>query len=145
MSCVNWAMPGCEEAFILGSSWHRWGWAEKWIQILGFIFPDWLPNFTLHTFQLKTFFSLLLLKDLRALCSSPRAWCCQCCCLVGTDFTFLPTFCENCSTFAGSGDFETGTALSSFSTPHLDPQTCEGKKETFQWLVCIHFFIPGIR
>lgn len=44
---------------------------------------------------------------------------------------------ENCSNFAGIGDLETGTALSGFSTLHLDPQMCEGKKRGLP-VTCLH-------
>lgn len=120
MSCVNWAMlvkqvwrsihPG-EQLASMGLGWKMD--PNPWVYI------SWLiTKFHTSHISAQDFFPLLLLKDLRALCRSPPS-----ClvlsvllprCLVGTDFTFLPAFCENCSTFAGSGDFETGTALSGF-------------------------------
>lgn len=125
---MNWAVPGetGEEAFILGTVGISRIGLENGSKSLDLYF---LTDYQiLHlTHYSSRFFLSPIPQGLTRSLQSPRAWCPKfpsvllLCCLVGTDFTFLAIFCENCSNFAGSGDFETGTALPGFSALHLDP------------------------
>lgn len=84
-----------------------------------------------------------------SLCSSPRAWCCPVllpCCLVDTDFTFFASFWVKIAAILQAlGTLRLALLCQVFQHRTWIHKCVKERKEIFQWLVCIHFLMLGIK
>lgn len=141
MSCMTWwnrvwrrLHPGKQLASV-GLGW-------KWIQILGFMFSDWLIEFhTLHVTVQDFFFFPGVPEDLRGFCAVPlMLGAVQCHCHAvwwAHTSPFCQFFVKSTPVLQALGTLRL-VLLHQVSSTWIDKCVKE-RKPIFQWLVCIHF------
>lgn len=150
MSCVNWAVPG-ETGVKKPSSWEAAGISriglESWSKSLDVYFlTDYqISHFTHHCSKL--FFCCPW--ELTGLCAVPHVLGAVQCHCRAVWWTQASPFCqflgENCSNFEGLGTLRLVLLYQVFQHRTWIHKGVKERKEVFQWLVCIHFLMLGIK